>query len=901
MFLPKLLYILLLLRFGSFSGLQFAWTKRLFRKAHNCLFGSKLPAFDAAERDKFDLTCATILAGYSFEVYNEAEVGKPALGLDNTKLLFSSLQHIREAFSGTMLISLKRVKLKNVAEEQILELIATGTSPDPYAVVAVYEDYSQDPTKNHVIDSIRSSTLKNTNDGTWSSATATVRDGKMKNKSDNSIGENYALYVKDTANATIEFSIFDEELFSEDEFLGNAVLSLQELKSMIAQREAESGLEESQYRGDYDLQLPIYAEVNEKQHSLIPWRSNEITKRKRMGTLGVSVRYLPWSMLSNEQMRSLVFLGETSIDPAIQTQEKDILKENNEETGEDWLSFLTEAAQLLPWSKEKQPDTEIPAASDANNHTEESDKSPQDLLPKGASPLLADWSSLLSIILDPKDANKLPMIDFSKPPLTIGLSDSLRSGSLHQICAIDDAETDTQVSIWADLDSKRVVISFRGTETVKLKDIITDINLFQVPFRSDVQQLNETRVHQGFLNGYNAVQIALLQQLDALFTITRDREASNNESVSQEQQQPWQIYITGHSLGGALATLMAFDLARIKQGWYNTSSIHMLSESSNKESGKKMLEEKRRLLQGSINADQVQRLRIPRHIHFGTSLLVAEQDGALLFANSSSRPLMSTLQDVEVFVYTYGAPRVGNTHFKQLFNELVPHYYRVVNQQDVVARLPRTINADFAEYEHVGRTVLIDESYQPPPNVETKTGEHPAFVWVEGESIAECPLRDMSLFTAKNQSSEVGQEPAAEKKNMIDSMFPAVSERKPEEVENLLNSVMERIKQPEAAQELLKQLTGASDDASKAYEQARKALQQGLDDLKSGRSWSQVMETAEKIGVDRYFLEREITMLSSIWDMTALDHHMEPSYFVAMLKATGVDIKSTNSSSTILD
>lgn len=141
----------------------------------------------------------------------------------------------------------------------------------------------------------------------------------------------------------------------------------------------------------------------------------------------------------------------------------------------------------------------------------------------------------------------------------------------------------------------------------------------------------------------------------------------------------------------------------------------MLSSDSenNKQVSRRAREEKRRMQQSNDDQQQVQKLRIPRHIHFGTSLLVAEQDGALLYVNSSSRPLMATLQEAEVFVYTFGAPRVGNTHFKQLFN-----------QQDVVPRLPRTINADFAEYEHVGRTVLIDESYQPPPNVETKSHDH---------------------------------------------------------------------------------------------------------------------------------------------------------------------------------
>jgi hypothetical protein len=48
------------------------------------------------------------------------------------------------------------------------------------------------------------------------------------------------------------------------------------------------------------------------------------------------------------------------------------------------------------------------------------------------------------------------------------------------VCSIENTETDTQASVWADFKGKQLVISFRGTEQVKFKDILTDINLIQV-------------------------------------------------------------------------------------------------------------------------------------------------------------------------------------------------------------------------------------------------------------------------------------------------------------------------------------------------------------------------------------------------------------------------------------
>ena len=66
-----------------------------------------------------------------------------------------------------------------------------------------------------------------------------------------------------------------------------------------------------------------------------------------------------------------------------------------------------------------------------------------------------------------------------------------------------------------------------------------------------------------------------------------------------------------------------------------------------------------------------------------------------------------------VELYTFGAPRVGNSEFVSWFNEVVgcDNCFRVVNDRDVVPRLPRGSNAAGAvlDYEHVGRTVLIAE------------------------------------------------------------------------------------------------------------------------------------------------------------------------------------------------
>jgi alpha-beta hydrolase superfamily lysophospholipase len=55
-------------------------------------------------------------------------------------------------------------------------------------------------------------------------------------------------------------------------------------------------------------------------------------------------------------------------------------------------------------------------------------------------------------------------------------------------------------------------------------------------------------VHSGFLGAYDSVKNKVFRIVEQL-TATRSAE------------DPWTVFVTGHSLGGALATLAAYDLA----------------------------------------------------------------------------------------------------------------------------------------------------------------------------------------------------------------------------------------------------------------------------------------------------------------------------------------------------
>ncbi|KAG5176703.1 hypothetical protein JKP88DRAFT_227518 [Tribonema minus] len=81
-------------------------------------------------------------------------------------------------------------------------------------------------------------------------------------------------------------------------------------------------------------------------------------------------------------------------------------------------------------------------------------------------------------------------------------------------------------------------------------------------------------------------------------------------------------------------------------------------------------------------------------------------------------------------MYNYGSPRVGNKAFVELYNQLNGDSFRLVNNLDIVTSLPRQALASMlAEYDHVGRTVVVDHEGVP------------GNVWVEGIDEGECPVR----------------------------------------------------------------------------------------------------------------------------------------------------------------
>lgn len=145
--------------------------------------------------------------------------------------------------------------------------------------------------------------------------------------------------------------------------------------------------------------------------------------------------------------------------------------------------------------------------------------------------------------------------------------------TLKPLAYIDNKATETQGWFLWDPKAKTLCIAWRGTEQEKTTDFFTDANLLPWSYQCTAEEdgrvtrkdclpimtLAGTWVHAGFLKGFDSVRETMAQFVD---------------DVMEGAQEPWTLWITGHSLGGALATLSAHELSLRK---YNKCARPMIT------------------------------------------------------------------------------------------------------------------------------------------------------------------------------------------------------------------------------------------------------------------------------------------------------------------------------------
>uniref|UniRef100_M1DQJ0 Peptidase S26A, signal peptidase I; Esterase/lipase/thioesterase; Lipase, class 3 n=1 Tax=Solanum tuberosum TaxID=4113 RepID=M1DQJ0_SOLTU len=226
------------------------------------------------------------------------------------------------------------------------------------------------------------------------------------------------------------------------------------------------------------------------------------------------------------------------------------------------------------------------------------------------------------------------------------------------------------VAISSDEETKRlgrrdVLITFRGTVTNP--EWIANLMSTLSPARLDPSNLRpEVKVEAGFLSlytsnegerfGLRSCREQLLSEIGRLINMYKNEEMS--------------ITIGGHSMGSALALLLAYDIAELGLNKNaTTTKCDQLYESS-------------------------------------VSKSVSESES----------------NNISVTVFSFGGPRVGNSGFKERCEELGVKVLRIVNVNDPITKLPGVLlNENFRVfggryevpwscscYAHVGVEILLD-------------------------------------------------------------------------------------------------------------------------------------------------------------------------------------------------
>ena len=262
------------------------------------------------------------------------------------------------------------------------------------------------------------------------------------------------------------------------------------------------------------------------------------------------------------------------------------------------------------------------------------------------------------------------------------------------------------------------VLCFRGTYPTAALQWLTDFAAQQVvyPGQDKLSAREAVRVHRGFFSALGLPVVGEPAYPETMFT-------SIVRQLSELQPPVARLYVTGHSLGAALATMFSYALKA------PLSSARPLRAAAVGVTDGRALH-RHRLYNAKSKKESTTDTAAPTTPPPISAVpnTTVNVRGLRVAAAGSQRLNEATAVQVRVWqdeaakkmagLYTYGSPRVGNdvfaNEFDGLYHELPVH--RFINQSDIVTHMPPPISgadddaaADILfDYAHVDGLRYID-------------------------------------------------------------------------------------------------------------------------------------------------------------------------------------------------
>jgi hypothetical protein len=420
----------------------------------------------------------------------------------------------------------------------------------------------------------------------------------------------------------------------------------------------------------------------------------------------------------------------------------------------------------------------------------------------------------------------------------------LGGNDLEHCFFINHDKTGASCAVYRSLEQRLIVVSFRGT--CQPIDLITDASIFQVPWvegeYDEVEVATIPKVHVGFRKSMNSIS----RRLKELIITT----VAPGERISD-----YDLLVTGHSLGGALATLFVADVAE-----FGLDAGRSLPQKEPAE---------------------------PWWKAFANTILGQKGEEGVM--PDPPRPK-------SIRMYNFGSPRVGDSIFAEQFERLmeqgrIQQAYRIVNSQDIIARVPRPMLT--IDYEHCGRTVLIEE----PNNVSNDDTssqvdmDHSHVLWIEGESdfIRADPVRDFRKATKSPLASGT----------LLGDLIKAFQSSSQDDSGQQNNATLQALQEAAAEMEKIREtddMVGAlantmkeklPDDTNDVATSNPVLMQLGA--IANRLTKASVTDLASIVGIERTYATREIQIAQSFFQGEALAHHLEDSYYSALGRSVGLN------------